>query len=212
MEQIYTSKNVPRSLSYTHTLSNSICLLQGLQSIYPLNYWSIDQSINRSINPSVNPSIDQSINPLIHRFIDLLINPSIHPSIHWSIHPSIDWSFNRSTHWSIDPLIDWSIHPSIDPLIDLSIHPSIHRFCPKSWIVPPRLQHIVIFYAVEYLMLYCWLGDPRYYYFLHKTARQLHYSCFRLSFQNFFWVSFSFCLLEETWESPMQHLQWHQKL
>ena len=123
--QLNISKNVPHSLSHTHTLSNSLCLLQGLQSFDPSNHRSIDQYIDRSINPSVNPSIDQSINPSIHRFIDHLIDPSIHPSIHWSIHPSIHRSFNGSTHWSIYPSIDQSIDP-IDQCIDRSIHPSIN--------------------------------------------------------------------------------------
>ena len=57
------SENFPHSLSYTHTLSNSLCLLQGLKSIDPTNHRYIDQYINRLINPLVNPSIDQSINP-----------------------------------------------------------------------------------------------------------------------------------------------------
>ena len=72
MERLDISKNVPHSLFYTHTLSKSLCLLQGLQSIDPSNHRSMDSSINRlidrSINPLVNPSIDQSINPSIHRF------------------------------------------------------------------------------------------------------------------------------------------------
>ena len=190
MEQLDISKNVPHSLSYTHTLSNSLCLLKSLQSIDTPNHRSIDQSIDWSINPSVNPSIDQPIDSSIHRPFDW----SIHPSIHHSIDIPIDWSI----HQSINRSIHWSMHWSIDP--------SIHRFWPKSWIVIPQLQHIVIFYVVEDSMLYCWWGDSCYYYFLQRRARQLCYSCLCLSFKNFFEFLFSFRRLEGKWASPMQHL------
>ena len=96
--QLGISKNVPHSLSHSHTLSNSLCLLQGLQLIDPSNHRSINQSIDPLINPSVNPSIDQSINPSIHRFIDHLIDRSIHPSIIQSIYPLIDLSTLSYTH------------------------------------------------------------------------------------------------------------------
>ena len=71
MEQLDISKNVPHSLSYTYTLYNSLCLLHGLQSIYPSNHRSIHRSI--------------------HRLIDWCIDRWIDGSMVWWFDGSIDW-------------------------------------------------------------------------------------------------------------------------
>ena len=92
---IHPSMCNPHSLSHTHTLSNSLYLLQGLQSIYPSNHQTINPSINTSINQSIHRSIHRLINPSIHRSFDRSIHRYIDPSIHPSIHRSFNWSI----HW-----------------------------------------------------------------------------------------------------------------
>ena len=147
------SRKIFLTLDLIHTLSLT------LSAFYRDSNQLIHRSIDLSINTLVNTSIDQSINPLIHWFIDHLIDRSIDRSINPSIiHPP--------TIKLIYPLIDLSIHRLIDRY-NLSMHWSIDRsipwFWPKTWLFPPRLQHIVIFYVVEDLMLYCWWGDSCYY-------------------------------------------------
>ena len=102
MEQLNISKNVPHSLSYIHTLSKPLWLLQVLQSIGPSIHKSIHQSIDQSISQSIDCSILQSIDSSIHGSFDQSIHPSIDSLIHPSIHPSIIQSIYPLTDLSID--------------------------------------------------------------------------------------------------------------
>ena len=171
MEQLDISKSFPHSLSHSHNLSNSLCLLQGLQSIYPSNHRSIDQYIDCLINPLVNPSIHQSIDSSIHRSFDWSIHPSVHPLIRPSIHNSINLPIDQSIHRSINQ--------SINALIDRSIDPSIYRLWPMSWIVSPRLQHIVISYLVEGLIFLLLMGGTP---VTISSSRRGQNSCATLAF------------------------------